>query len=844
VPTPVLAVGASAGGLQALRAFLGGLPGDRGWTVVVVQHLQAGRESMLTSLLQPSTPWQVRQADDRTSLEAGVVLVVPAGQVACFEHRRLRLAPRAPGDAVGSIDHLLGSAAVAFGPHAVGVVLSGMGHDGTAGLRAVHAAGGLAAVQEPGDAEHAAMPASALASGVVDLVATAQHLPMRIASALAAGLGRATTRILATGGAAAAGAAGAGLEHLGPGATGIARIQQRMRAHGGQGFERYKPSTVRRRVERRMSLHGLDDIADYESLLDANPGEVELLFKEMMIGVTSFFRDPASWQILEQRVLPVIAAAAPSDIAARAWCAGCSTGQEAYSLAMAWRDAMSTCPAPRRLQIFASDLSAGAVACARAGVYKLADLEGVSAARRARYFVDEEGCARVSRELREMVLFARHDLTSDPPFGRLDLLMCRNVLIYLQSEQQQDLLRLFHHCLKPDGWLVLGLSETLGSAGELFQSVDGMPNLFRRRSPPPGRVAPRLFHAPSLPTALRDTEPMTEPEPRANTVIRQAERLILERFAPASILVSRDGDVVWTCGPTERYLGPADGRSNVNVLVQAGATLRVWLAGALSEALSPGSKGMELRGLRLPESGTNVFVDVSVTPLESTGGAGDLGLIVIRSTVPDAGDAATQALASSEGADALPEIRALGDTVRRLKEELQASSEDYQSANEELQSSNEELTTSREEMQSMNEELQAINAELRAKLDALALEQSDMKNLLDSTQIATLFLDEKLNVRRFTEQARQLVNLRDGDAGRPLSDLTTRLGNPGLVERAAEVLRTLVASEEEVPGPEGRWYTVRVLPYRTVDNVIAGVVITFTDTTRSDASKRGPHAPA
>lgn len=841
-PTPaaaqVLAVGASAGGLSAFRAFVAGLPAQGPWCVVVAQHLQDDRASMLAALLQASTPWPVKQAVDGEPLTAGSVRVVPPGQVATFEGLRLRLHLRRPDEPAGVIDSLFVSAAAVFGPRAVAVVLSGMGHDGAEGLRAVRAAGGLAAVQSTDDAEHADMPRHAQALGGADVVAPARQLADLIAQALSSRAGQP-----------AVGASPGGTEPAVPdesrdaGAEALGRILQQLRAQGGQGFERYKPTTVRRRVERRMGLHGLRDLADYADLLESNAGEVDLLFKEMMIGVTCFFRDPELWQILGRQVLPQLADKLPADAAVRAWCAGCSTGQEAYSLAMTWSDVLSARGVPRRLQVFASDLSAGAVARARAGSYKAPDLEGVSAAQRERYFVAEGGRARVTRELREMVLFARHDLTADPPFGRLDLLICRNVLIYFQSDQQHELLRMFHQCLRPGGWLVLGLSETLGPAADLFQPVEGMPQIFRRRESALPRLVPRLVRTVPVRSASWDAAPMTEPVPRPSNLIREVETLVLQRFAPAAILVSRDGDVLWTGGPKERYLDLADGRSNINVLVQARASLRTWLSGALSEALSAGSKGMELRGLRLGEAGAERFVDVSVLPFETTASDKALGLIVIRETGREhpLGDDVHQGIVA---ADASPEVLALAKTVRRLKEELQASSEDFQSANEELQSSNEELTTSREEMQSMNEELQAINAELQAKLDALALEQSDMKNLLDSTQIATLFLDEQLNVRRFTEQARQLVNLRDGDAGRPLSDLTTRLCNASLVERAAETLRTLRPSEEAVSGPDGRWFSVRVLPYRTVANVIAGVVITFTDTTRSDASQRGEPPPA
>ena len=500
------------------------------------------------------------------------------------------------------------------------VVLSGLGHDGSAGLRAVRAQGGLTAAQALADAEHPDMPASAKAGGLAELVAPAGLLPLR----LQAELRRRRSPGAPPGPAQDPADEAQESERLADGAgDALAPILQHLRACGGQGFERYKPSTVRRRVERRMGLHGLQRLADYEALLQSNPGEAELLFKEMMIGVTSFFRDPALWQALEQEVLPRLLDAPPDAGPARAWCAGCSTGQEAYSLAMAWLDLAAARTAPRALQLFASDLNAGAVARARAGSYKPAELEGVSAARRERFFRPEAGRLRVTRALREPVLFARHDLTADPPFGRLDLLLCRNVLIYLQADQQQELLRVFHHCLRPGGWLVLGLSESRGPAAELFQPCEGLPHVFRRRETGGPRAAPRLLPPLAWPTALRDTPAMTEPESRTPGLVRQAERLVLDRFAPATLLVGREGDVLLSCGPTARVLDIADGRSNVNVLALAGPSLRVWLAGALGEALSAGSKGLELRGLRLSETGASLFVDVTVLPFPVAAGSPD-----------------------------------------------------------------------------------------------------------------------------------------------------------------------------------------------------------------------------
>ena len=625
-------------------------------------------------------------------------------------------------------------------------------------------------------------------------------------------------------------------------------VLAQLRLHAGQGFERYKPSTVRRRVERRMEMHGLPDLAAYSRLLSAQASECSLLFKEMLIGVTSFFRDPEVWQALDEQALKPLMFRGGPDEPVRAWCAGCSTGEEAYSLALRWLELGDQQRAavhrqPRPLQLFASDLNPDAVQVARSGLYATGRLAGLSAQQQAHHFSPEGDLWRVSQVVRRQVLFAVHDLTSDPPFGRLDLLVCRNLLIYLSSELQQQIIRLFHYCLKPGGLLLLGRTETVDERADLFIPLDRRINLFRRqdtaqaRPPMPGTA----WFKPD--TRLHEIASMKAQEPPEEALPSAAERLVLDRFAPASVLVRRDGDLLWTCGAVDSFLDPVAGRGNGNVLAMADESLRVWLAQALQEVQADNPMGLSMRGLR-GSAGSGRLLDVDVVPMPDAAGADSLCMVVLRDSLV-ARYVESSADTERGGEETNPswqrdelELMRLRESVRSMQEQLQAANEDYQSTNEELQTSNEELTTSREEMQSMNEELQAINAELRAKLEALALEQNDLKNLLDSTQIATVFLDQSLHVRRFTEQARLIIMLREGDTGRPLSDLTTTLQYPDLVAKAAEVLQSQTPVEREVPTSDGRWFSVRILPYKTVDELPAGVVITFTDTTHSDASQR------
>jgi two-component system CheB/CheR fusion protein len=600
----------------------------------------------------------------------------------------------------------------------------------------------------------------------------------------------------------------------------------------------YKPSTLTRRIERRMGVHGLGTLAEYEDYVRINPAELDLLFREILIGVTGFFRDPAVWQELEAKVLPALLARRTPERRLRAWVVGCSTGEEAYSLAIVIKEAIDRLgvPDPWALQIFATDLSSDAIAFARKGHYPRAVADAVGPARLGRFFrADGEGLL-ISKEIRDMVLFAQHDVILDPPFTKLDFVSCRNVMIYFGASLQNRLLKLFHYALSPGGVLALGESETVGRALRLFAPLHPKWRLFQRSDSDGAAVdfpvQPRFSRI--VPTQESSvTNPMTG-HPNLQTL---ADQLMLREFAPPAVLVNEHGDVIYVSGRTARYLEAAAGKANWNIHVMARPAIRVQLAVALRQAALE-KRSIELRGLALedPLPGT---IDVTIQPIEEPGALAGTIMIVFRDVVAPpvskvrrrrSGTAVDPAV-SDELARSREEIRTLRQETQASAEELQAANEELQSTNEELQSANEELTTSKEESQSMNEELQTINAELRSKLDDLALAQSDMQNLLNSTDIATLFLDNELNVRRFTERITRIIHLRDADVGRPLSDLASTLIYPDLHADAKETLRTLVFCEKQIPTTDGHWYSVRIMPYRTLANVIQGVVITFVDIT-------------
>jgi len=839
----VVGIGASAGGLAALGQFLAEVPPGSGLAYAVVQHLDPTQKALLAQLLQRTTRVPVTEVMQATPIEPDHVYVIPPNKVLTIAGGALHVAaPDQPRGLRRPIDELFESLAREQGDAAIGVVLSGMGSDGTAGLRAIKARGGLTLVQTPETAQFDSMPRSALASGCVDIVAPAGELPGRIFAAITR---RAAAGPAAPGPAIVPGAAAAPPEAApaGPPDQALVGILELLRTRGKHDFLLYKHSTLLRRIERRMGIHRLETLAAYAQLLRSNSQELDLLFKELLIGVTGFFRDRPVWRALQAQVLPQLLAGHRDGQALRAWVAGCSTGEEAYTLAMAFREVADALPdhAHSTLQIFATDLSRDAIEAARRGIYPAAIAGEVSAERLARFFVPHENGWRVAKRIRETIVFAPHDLVVDPPFTRLDLLSCRNLLIYLTAPLQRRLLPLFHYSLRPGGVLLLGSSETVGRFEHLFEAIDAKQRLYRRREtarPPlvpdfPLRTAPSPTPGAEPPPNLEPT--MAEAPPHPPSLQAAADRLLLQELAPPAVIVNNRGDIVYVSGHTGKYLEPAAGKANWNLHVMAREGLRGPLSGALLEAAAhPAPLALKA----LPLQGSAQAVDVSLRPLHDTAGLEGLLLIVFHDLPPAAplprrrrSSNPTQRELEVELQRALEDAQALREEMRASQEELQAANEELQSTNEELQSTNEELTSSKEEMQSMNEELQAVNAELQSKLDDLALAQSDMRNLLNSTDIATLFLDMDLNVRRFTEKARQIISLRESDIGRPLSDLSTHLDYPNLQDDVRDMLRTMVIAERQVRSVDGKWYAVRVMPYRTQDNMIQGAVITFMDIT-------------
>lgn len=813
----IVGMGASAGGLDAISEFLASMPTRTGMAFIVLQHQDPSRRGLLPELLRRITSMEVCEIAESNEVRPDHVYVAPPHFDLAFSNGKLMAVEVPDGHSRYPIDSFFRTLAAEKGQAAAGVVFSGMGTDGTAGLRAIQEAGGVTLAQEPNSAKFDSMPRSAITAGVADFVAPPGAMPMWLCQ----------VRSVPHGG--AHGAARARRQAL-------RELMSLLQRHTGNNFTEYKMSTVLRRIERRMKLHQLDSMESYVAFLRENPGEVQLLFREMLIGVTSFFRDPAVWEHLRNETIPALLAANPDGAAFKAWVPACSTGEEAYTLAMVFDEAVARSNEPGKysLQIFATDLHGDAIDKARQGLFGRGVEEMVSQERLQRYFISDGTGYRIRKELRNMIIFAQQNIISDPPFTKLDILSCRNLLIYFNPKLQEQLIPLFHYALKPEGLLVLGSADTPGSYNELFTPVPGCGRIYRRLDASTQRVAnyfPTKIAKAAQPSSIEVTT-MT----MNGNIQTQVEHLLLKAHTPAAVMINSDGDILYIHGRTGTFLEPAAGRANWNIHAMARDGLRYELADLIERA-NRSESTETVRELLFKDGAASLLVDMTAEVVREDGTSGHNLLVTFQAAPMPARKH------GSRGADPRPqeleqqltmarlELQAVREEMQTSREELKAANEELQSTNEELQSTNEELTTSKEEMQSLNEELYTVNAELQSKVDDLSLVNSDMKNLLNSTDIAVIFLDSQMNIRRYTNQATQLYKLIATDLNRPLSDIANDLVYPDMEDDAAEVLRSLVFCERQIPTRDGRWFMVRIMPYRTVNNVIDGLVLTFVNVT-------------
>ncbi len=821
----MVGIGASAGGLAALKIFISRVPADSGIAWVVVMHLSPTHESHLSELLQPHVGVPVRQVTDTTVLEPNQIYVVPpnANLNAIDTHLRLseleeRAAKRGP------VDHFFRTLARTHNGHSVGVILTGTGSDGAQGIREIKAKGGITLVQDPEEAEYDGMPRSAIATGEVDAILPVAEIPGAVLRFI-----RTEPRVPAE-----------EEESTGDGNHGrlIQKVFALIRARTGRDFSRYKRPTVLRRVARRMQLRHVEELQGYLDLLGADPAEVEALGDDVLITVTSFFRDPEVFEALAREVVPQLFKGKGPEHTVRVWSVGCATGEEAYSLAILLLEEAERHSAPPRIQVFATDLHQQSLARAREAFYA-GDLEAdVGPERLQRFFQAENRGYRVRKNVREVVLFSQHDLLSDPPFSKLDLVACRNVLIYLQREVQEDVLALFHYSLAAEGIIVVGTSEAVDST-KLFRVEDKEHRIYRRRA-----VTAAETRIPVSPLTRTRNPALVEAGNLQRGIVSGAlhERMV-ERYAPPSLLVSPDDTVIHLSEHVGRYLVHPGGEPTVNVFKIVRNELRTELRAALRAARKQGGPGVQSRPVPLPLDGDSRTVVLHVRPAlasEAEGCAliifderaasespGETGRAVERGD--RTGDGARVGALEEELAVAGRWLQTTIEDFEAVQEELRASNEELESSNEELRATLEELETSKEELQSINEELHALNQENRHKVEELAQLSGDLQNLLVATDIAILFLDRQFRIVRFTPKLAELFNVLRSDQGRPISDLTHRLGYNDFMDDALKVLDRLVTVEREVRDATGRWHLTRVLPYRTPDNRIEGVVVHFID---------------
>jgi chemotaxis methyl-accepting protein methylase len=818
---PIIGIGASAGGLEALELFLANVPENSGMAFVIVQHLDPTRKGMMVELLQRGTAMQVLQVKDRTRVKLNCVYIIPPNKDLSILRGVLHLlSPIAPRGLRLPIDFFFRTLADDQQQHSIGVILSGMGSDGTLGLRAIKEKAGVVFVQEPASAKFDGMPNSAIDAGLADVIAPVQALPEKIIAYL-----RHAPLITKP-----------GLANDDKAQSALDKVVILLRAQTSHDFSLYKKTTLYRRIERRMGLHQIDKITNYVRFLQENPQEVELLFRELLIGVTSFFRDPEAWEQLKVEVLPVLLAGRTSNQALRAWLPACATGEEAYSMAIIFKETVEKLKPAQNisLQIFATDLDQHAIDKAREGIFPANIAADVSAKRLDRFFIKAERGYQVAKSIREMVIFATQNIIMDPPFTKLDLVCCRNLLIYLAPELQKKLLPLFHYSLNQGGFLFLGSAETIGTFTNLFAPLAGKNRLYRRLESAP-TTEPIGFSTTFV--ASQPGIPLKPVKPPIN-LQALADQLLMRKYSPTVVLTNDKGDILYTSGRAGKYLEPAAGRANWNIFVMVREGLRYELTGAFQKALRQ-KETVAIKNLVVDTNSGKQVVNVTIEPLIEPNALNGMVMIVFNDvasmpkTKTSIKPRAETTRLEQEFEYTRQEVQSIREEMHTSQEELRSANEELQSTNEELQSTNEELTTSKEEMQSMNEELHMINQELQTRLDELSRTNNDMKNLLDSTDIATLFLDNSLCVRRFTSETSKITRLIPGDIGRPITDIASALLYPELDDDAREVLRTLVKVERQIPTPDGNWFAVRIIPYRTLDNRIDGVVTTFMDITVS-----------
>jgi two-component system, chemotaxis family, CheB/CheR fusion protein len=812
---PVVGVGASAGGLEAFASFFRQMPKNTGMAFILIQHIEPSHVSNMVDLIQKYTPMPVIEVKDQVKVEPNHVYMIPQDRATSISDRILKLS-EPTGNLLGhSIDPFFRSLAQDLKDQAICVILSGTASDGTIGARAIKAEAGLVLVQDPQDARYDGMPRSAIDAGLADFILPADKMAAKLMEYVHDSYGKPAERRR---------------KALETSSDSLKKIFALIKSRTKRDFSGYKTSTINRRIERRMSLNKIDNVEDYIRLLQENKEEVQALLQDFLIQVTSFFRDPEAFMALKKHLKDLIAGKKPEE-EIRAWTAGCSTGEEAYSIAITIQEVLEELKRSPKFQVFATDLDASGIAFARLGLYQESMAADISPEYLAKYFTKKDHHYQVNKELREKVVFAVHDIIGDAPFSRIDLASARNILIYLDAATQKKVLPMFHYALNEGGLLFLGTAETTGELNDLFLTLDRKWKIYQARkkdSKVPPEIAQDLIWQ-------RTTEGRNIVPVQGSREEVEAEKILLRALRPA-VLIDNSQHILFVHGQTGRYLELKPGKLSQNLVDMAREGIRIPLSTAIYQALSQHQEVVR-EGIRLKINGDTLRVKITVVPVD---GAKPEKLIVVFEDVvePKAKKRLKGSAVEMEGRNRALEQELqftrenLKSTVEELEtanEELRSTLEEYQSTNEELHSTNEELETSKEELQSVNEELNTINNEHQQKIEELSTVNDDMKNLLNSTNVASVYVDEQQHIQRFTPTATKILHLMDRDIGRPIGDITSLLKSESLSQKVEKVQENLVPIVEEVQTKDGLWYSLRVYPYRTIQNAIAGVVLSFLD---------------
>ena len=828
---PVVGIGASAGGLEAFRQLLGALPSTTGMAFVLVSHLSRTHESLLSELLSKVTHMPVEEVHDATPILANHVYVIPPSALLVLKDGDLTPQPIRPlNRPVMVIDAFFRSLAEHRGGQAIGVVLSGTGTDGTLGLAAIKAEGGIAFAQDEKSAKYPDMPRSASAlPGSADFVLP----PDEIAKELARIAGHPYVRQVKA-------------EEEGEPSTpeaDLAKILALVRSTTGVDFGQYKPATIRRRISRRMVLHKIEKVAAYLKRLESDPNEVRALHQDLLINVTCFFRDPEVWAHLKEEIIPHIVKKRSPGAPIRVWVPGCATGEEPYSIAMLLLECLDVTGGPA-IQIFATDISRQAIQVAREGIYAENIISDVSPERLRRFFVRYNGGYQIGKQIRDLCVFAVQDVTRDPPFSHLDLISCRNLLIYLNTTVQKRVLATFHYALAPSGYLLLGNSETVGGGSELFRPIDKKHKLFSKVV---GAVRPAFHLVPAdIGEASAVPRKAAFAERTATDVGREADRLVLTKYSPPGVLINSLFDIIQFRGRTGPFLEPSPGHATLNLLKMAHEGLLIDLRSVVQQAKKSGVT-VRKTGVRIRSEGRVLEVNLEVTPIADPASKEPYFLVLFqtveRPTVaekPPVGASKGKKRKASEAErelDALrgelaatqEDLRSIIEEQEATNEELQSANEEILSSNEELQSTNEELETAKEELQASNEELTTVNDELQNWNNELARANGDLTNLVESVDVVYVVVDNDLRIRRFTPAAQKVLNLIPGDVGRRIGDLKPNLNLDDLAEQIQEAIAKVRHREQDVQDLAGNWYSLKIRPYKTQDNRIDGAILALSD---------------